>query len=392
MINVVGLGYIGLPTSLMIASSGLEVVGTDISERVVNSISETIENSLENGIKDLYEKAVSNGLTFTLNPVQADVYIISVPTPVKEENGEFCIDTGMLEDALTGVLKVCPDGSTIVVESTVGPDTFGKVVFNMIEKSGKKIGIAYAPERVIPGNLIKELSENNRVIGVDNPETGKIVGKIYSSFVTGNIDYTDIVTACMIKLAENSFRAVNIAFANELAKICKADNVDVNTVINIANKHPRVNILNPGIGVGGHCLPVDPWFLTEGHEDESATIISALRSNDSMPECFVNLINDEMKKRGISDCSKVGIYGLTYKADTDDCRNSPARNLIHMEPNFKSFDPMITRKVEENQILDFNEFTEQIDLMVILVEHSHLKMCKSDLKVDVISYKDLLRP
>lgn len=392
MVNVIGLGYIGLPTFLMLAANGVKATGTDINTNALKNIEAKIKQSKEPKFLDLYNAAFDKGFDLSPTPVPSELYIVSVPTPVKEGKDGYSIDASLVEDAVKSILEICPDNATIVIESTVAPNTIEQINSNLISKANKGIKVAHAPERVIPGKIVDELANNDRVIGADTPETCELVKKVYSSFVKGTIFTTDIKTAEIIKLAENSYRAVNIAYANELAKICRAERVDVDKVIEIANHHPRVDILSPGPGVGGHCLPVDPWFLIDGHEAYAGTIENALRTNDSMPEYLFNIIKDEIKSRGISDLSRVGIYGLSYKADVDDFRNSPAIHLVELEPLFKSFDPMAHSKVLENQILNFEEFISSIELMVVLVNHAHFEQVKSSISVPVIEYTSLFKP
>ena len=233
------------------------------------------------------------------------------------------------------------------------------------------------PERILPGNMVYELKHNSRTIGVDNTEIGERVKKIYSSFCQSEIYLTDIRTAEMTKVVENAYRDINIAFANELAKICRSDNMDVYKIIDIANMHPRVNILRPGPGVGGHCISVDPWFLVGDYPGLANIILAARKINDSMPEFVIERIYHIMKENGIRDIGRVGIYGLAYKEDVDDIRESPTLQLLecmekHLATGMKVYDPYINKQVVENQMYDFNEFLVNIDVLVIMVAHKHL--------------------
>lgn len=220
--------------------------------------------------------------------------------------------------------RVCPKGAIVVIESTVSPGTIDKYVRPVIEANGFKIGedinLVHAPERIIPGNMVYELLHNNRTIGADSREIGEKVKNVYSSFCQGEIVVTDIRTAEMTKVVENTFRAVNIAFANELAKICRHDNMDVYEIIKICNMHPRVNILQPGPGVGGHCISVDPWFLVGDYPSLAKVIDESMKTNDGMPDFVLNRIYEIMKENNITDLSRVGLYGLSYKENVDDPR------------------------------------------------------------------------
>ena len=263
MINVVGLGYIGLPTALMLASHGVEIVGTDYNEELVKTLNSGKTTFKEEGLDELFSDALKAGIKFSTEYQVTDTYIVSVPTPYDKFSKK--IDACYVISAVESVMKVCPKGATVVIESTVSPGTIDKYVRPAIESKGftigKDINLVHAPERIIPGNMVYELLHNNRTIGADDKTVGEKIKEIYSSFCQGEIEVTDIRTAEMTKVVENTFRDINIAYANELAKICRSDDMDVYEIIRIANKHPRVNILTPGPGVGGHCISVDPWFL-----------------------------------------------------------------------------------------------------------------------------------
>ena len=265
VINVIGLGYIGLPTALMLASKGLKVIGTDLDEKKVDMLQNSSLTFQEEGLAELYQKAVLNGIQFISNSVTADVYIVAVPTPFHKQNKKIVAD--YLVNAVKDIVVKCKEKSVIVIESTVSPGTIDLFVRPIIldenPRQNKRICLAHAPERIIPGSMIKELVYNNRIIGADDIETAQRIKNIYSQFCEGDIELTDIKTAEMSKVVENAYRDINIAYANELVKICREAGVDVYELIRIANKHPRVSILTPGPGVGGHCISVDPWFLVE---------------------------------------------------------------------------------------------------------------------------------
>ena len=279
-------------------------------------------------------------------------------------------------------MKVCPKGATIVIESTISPGTIDKFVRPVIEVNGfvigKDINLVHAPERIIPGNMVYELLHNNRTIGADNKEIGEKIKKIYSSFCLGEIVVTDIRTAEMTKVVENTFRAVNIAFANELAKICRHDNMDVYEIIRICNMHPRVNILQPGPGVGGHCISVDPWFLVGDYPSLAKVIDESMKTNDSMPDFVLNRIYEIMKENKMTDITRVGLYGLSYKENVDDCRESPTLQLLesqerHLATGLKVYDPFITKDIVKNQYHSLDDFLNAIDLVVIMVKHNEIK-------------------
>lgn len=392
MINVIGLGYIGLPTALMMASHGVEVVGTDYNKELVDTLNHGKTTFKEEGLDDLYHAAVKAGIKFTTEYKKTDMYIVSVPTPYDKFSKK--VDACYVVEAVKDVMKVCPKGATVVIESTVSPGTIDKFVRPVIEGNGFKIGedinLVHAPERIIPGNMVYELLHNNRTIGADNKVIGEKVKSYYASFCQGDIVVTDIRTAEMTKVVENTFRAVNIAFANELARICRHDNMDVYEIIKICNMHPRVNILQPGPGVGGHCISVDPWFLVGDYPQLAKVIDESMKTNDSQPTYVLNRIYEIMKANGIADNRKVGLYGLTYKENVDDFRESPALQMIeaqerHLARPLRSYDPFLeNHKITENQYDDFDKFLCDIDMVVILVKHDHIKQNWDKLKNKVI--------
>ena len=333
MVNVIGLGYIGLPTALMLASHGIEVIGTDHNERLVETLNAGYTTFKEDGLDDLFNNAVEFGIRFTTEYQVTDTYIISVPTPYDKFSKK--VDACYVAAAVKDVLKVAPKGTVIVIESTVSPGTLDKFVRPAMEEAGKVIGadvhLVHAPERIIPGNMVYELIHNNRTIGADDKAIGEKIKSLYASFCQGEIVVTDIRTAEMTKVVENTYRAVNIAFANELAKICRHDNMDVYEIIRICNMHPRVNILQPGPGVGGHCISVDPWFLVGDYPSLAKVIDESMRTNDAMPAFVLHRVYDIMREQGMKDLGRVGLYGLTYKENVDDMRESPTLQLLESQ-------------------------------------------------------------
>ena len=389
MINVIGLGYIGLPTALILAANGHEVVGTDIKEDTVKLLNEKKLTFKEDGLDNLFNRAVSDGIKFSNEYQSADVYIISVPTPY--DKGSKKVDMTYVVSAFKNVLEVCPDNSTIVIESTIAPGSINRYIRPLMKECHKKVNIAHAPERIIPGSMVYELEHNSRTIGVDDIETGELLKSIYGSFCKGDIILTDIRSAEMSKVVENTFRDINIAFANELAKICRADNMDVYEIIRIANKHPRVNILNPGPGVGGHCISVDPWFLVGDYPGLANIILAARKINDSMPEFVLERIYNIMKENNITDASRVGLYGITYKENVDDVRESPTLQLLecmkkHLAMPLMCYDPFVIDKIVENQVFDLSTFLESNDMVVILTGHQeiidHQELLKDKIVLD----------
>ncbi len=391
MINVIGLGYIGLPTALMMASHGVEVVGTDYNEKLVSTLNAGITTFKENGLEELFNDALKGGIKFTTEYQVTDTYIVSVPTPYDRFSKK--VDPCYVIAAIKDVMKVCPKGATVVVESTVSPGTIDKYVRPEIEASGFKIGddinLVHAPERIIPGNMVYELLHNNRTIGADDKAIGEKVKKLYASFCQGEIVVTDIRTAEMTKVVENTFRAVNIAFANELAKICHHDGMDVYEIIKICNMHPRVNILQPGPGVGGHCISVDPWFLVGDYPSLAKVIDESMKTNDAMPAFVLHRIYDIMKEKGMKNLSRVGLYGLTYKENVDDMRESPTLQLLesqekHLGSPLKVYDPFITEDKVENQYHNLDKFLNDVDIVVIMVGHDEIKKNFDKLKGKIV--------
>jgi UDP-N-acetyl-D-mannosaminuronic acid dehydrogenase len=391
MINVIGLGYIGLPTALMMASHGVEVIGTDYNRELVDTLNAGKTTFKEDGLDELFNAAVKAGIKFTTEYQKTDMYIVSVPTPYDKFSKK--VDPCYVIAAVKEVMKVCPKGATVVIESTISPGTIDKFVRPVISEAGFEIGkdlnLVHAPERIIPGNMVYELLHNNRTIGADNREIGEKVKEYYASFCQGDIVVTDIRTAEMTKVVENTFRAVNIAFANELARICRHDNMDVYEIIRICNMHPRVNILQPGPGVGGHCISVDPWFLVGDYPSLTKVINESMQTNDSQPAYVLNRIHEIMQEKGMKDTRKVGLYGLTYKENVDDCRESPTLQLLeaqarHLAEPLKVYDPFIQKNIVENQYHDLDKFLDDVDLVVIMVKHDEIKQNQEKLKGKIV--------
>lgn len=377
MINVIGLGYIGLPTALMLSTHGVDVTGTDYNKELVATLNAGKMTFKEDGIDELFQDALKTGIKFTTEYQVTDIYIISVPTPYDKFSKK--VDAVYVIAAVKDVLKVAPKDAIMIIESTVSPGTIEKSIRPILEGEQRSdLKLVHAPERIIPGNMVYELLHNNRTIGVDDKTVGKKVRELYSSFCQGEIVVTDIKTAEMTKVVENTFRAVNIAFANELAKICRHDNMDVYEIIKICNMHPRVNILHPGPGVGGHCISVDPWFLVGDYPSLAKVIDESMRTNDAMPEFVLHRIYNIMKEKGMRDLTRVGLYGLTYKENVDDMRESPTLQLLesqekHLGEPLKVYDPYVIDDVISHQYHSLDSFLKDIDFVVIMVSHDEIK-------------------
>ena len=385
MINVIGLGYIGLPTALMLASHGQAVVGTDCNQEIIDRLNHGETTFRENGLTDLYHAARENGILFSTEYQKTEVYIVSVPTPYDDVTKQ--VDPTYVVSAVNQVLKVASKGVILIIESTVSPGTIDRYVRPLIPQNGfsaEDIHLVHAPERILPGNMLFELEHNSRTIGADDPEIGEYVRKIYASFCKGTIVLTDITTAEMTKVIENTYRAVNIAFANELMKLCRHEGMDINEIIRICNMHPRVNILSPGPGVGGHCIPIDPWFLVGDFGDQMPLVSTALKINDEMPEYVFTRICEVMRENKITDFSKVGLYGLTYKENVDDVRQSPTLQLLAGHPeSFAVYDPMVQKAIVQNQMFRFEDFCSACELIVVMVGHDEIK-CNDSWQADKI--------
>lgn len=368
------MGYIGLPTATMFSCSGHKVIGVDVNEKVVNNINKGKIIIEEPNLEEIVEDVVKKGnLIASISPKESDVFIISVPTPIKDDKTS---DMSYVISATKSIVKYLKEGNIVVLESTSPVGTTEEVVKPIIEESGLKVGrdimLGYCPERVIPGKIIYELKNNDRVIGGIDKKSAEEIRKIYKTIVDGNIYLTDCKTAELCKLMENTYRDVNIALSNELLLICDKLNINVWEVIEYSNKHPRVNLHTPGPGVGGHCLAVDPWFIIEKEPELSNIIKSSRLLNDSMPEYVYNKIDKILQK---DKSKKITILGITYKANTDDMRESPIIKLIDKllknNYNVKVFDPYIKDfQINCQSIL---EACKDSDLLILGVNHDYFK-------------------
>ncbi|AMG64130.1 MULTISPECIES: nucleotide sugar dehydrogenase [Staphylococcus] len=379
-LTVVGLGYIGLPTSIMFAKHDVDVLGVDINDKTIDSLQKGKVNIEEPGLQEVFEEVLEKGtLKVSTKPAEADAFIISVPTPNNDDEYESC-DISIVLNAVNSVLPYLKKGDTIIVESTIAPRTMDDHVKPLIEDKGFTVGediyLVHCPERVLPGKILEELIYNNRIIGGVTPNCVEAGKRVYSTFVKGELIETNARTAEMSKLMENTYRDLNIALANEITKISNHLDINVLDVIEMANKHPRVNIHSPGPGVGGHCLAVDPYFIIAKDPEHSPLIQTGRKVNRSMPHYVV-----EHVKRILSGINhaKIAVFGLTYKGDVDDIRESPALDIYHLlqEENFEvtAYDPHVELDFVER---DINKAIEDASLVLILSDHSEFKELSDD--------------
>jgi len=351
-ISVIGLGYIGLPTAALLASNGYKVVGTDVNCHTVETINQGKIHIAEPYLDAFVRSAVSNGmLKVFLKPQEGDIYIICVPTPFHESPGVPKPNIDYVINAAKSISKYIKPNDLVILESTSPVGTTEKIQSVFIKEGIdiNKVHIAYCPERVLPGKIMAELVENDRIVGGLTAEATKEVSNFYRTFVRGEVLETSAKIAEMCKLTENSFRDVNIAFANELSLLCAKDGIDVWELIQLANRHPRVNILQPGAGVGGHCIAVDPWFIVSRDEKNSKLIKAAREVNNFKTQWVIEQIKtavaDRNAKTGVKH--KIICFGLAFKPDIDDLRESPALEIaeslfdqgyevVAVEPNIES--------------------------------------------------------
>jgi len=383
-ISVIGLGYIGLPTAALLASSGYKVNGMDVNNDVVSIINEGKIHIVEPDLDKYVKSAVSSNMLQAFIEVQpADIYIICVPTPFNDTSEIPSPNIDYVKDAALNISVHVKKGDIIILESTSPVGTT-----EMIETTLKEIGIdtneifiAYCPERVLPGKIMKELVENARVIGGLNDKSTEAVSDFYKSFVKGEILMTKAGTAEMCKLTENSFRDVNIAFANELSILCHNNGVNVWDLIDLANHHPRVNILQPGTGVGGHCIAVDPWFIVSQDPLNSRLIKTARVVNDHKPEWVVEQIKEEAEKRNTKN---IACLGLAFKPDIDDLRESPAisvvDSLLKQGYEIKCVEPNIDDH-KEYDLVSLDEAIKGCDVIALLVKHKEFNSIESRTKI-----------
>lgn len=372
-IVVMGTGYVGLPLAIMLARVGYRVIGVDIEENVVKAINEGVLNLAEEDIRRIFkEPAVRKNLHAQKTPCEADVFIISVPTPLDER--KRIADLSQVIGAVESILPHLRPGNLVIIESTVPMLTCRNIIAPLLEKTGLKLGkdvfLCHCPERILPGEVFEEIVHNDRVIGGLDGEAAEMTREIYASFVKGNLYLTDDVTAELVKLMENTSRDVGIALANEFAAVADGLGVDIVQAIELANKHPRVNILKPGIGAGGHCIPVDPWFIKEIDPVNSRLIHTARLINDEVPHKLAARIRHVLKD--IKN-PRIVALGITYKPDTYDTRNSPALKIIELlkDDGYRvtAYDPLVA----DYQYSSIEEVARGADCLVVLVEHRLIK-------------------
>lgn len=394
-----GLGYIGLPTAIIAAKHGIQIHGVDINPKVVEKTNQGILHIIEPGMEELLQEVIASGKFYAATtPVECDAYFMVVPTPFK---GDHQPDVSYVESATRAVLPLLKDGDLYVIESTspVGTtEMMSNLIFTERPELKGKIYIAYCPERVLPGNVIYELVHNDRVIGGINAESTEKAIEFYSQFVTGTLHRTNCKTAEMCKLTENSSRDVQIAFANELSLICDKAGINVWELINLANKHPRVNILWPGCGVGGHCIAVDPYFITSEFPMEARMIGTARQVNNYKAFWCAEKVQNEMLKFELNNNRKpsVALMGLAFKPDIDDLRESPAKHIVAkvmqscnnadimvVEPNIKTHNVY--------KLADYQEAFNKADIVVYLVAHSPFKLLPQDSNKIILDFCGVMK-
>lgn len=383
---MIGLGYIGLPTAVVAANAGNSVLGIDVSDQVIKGLKSQQVHIEEPGLEDEFKEAVSGGrLTFASRVENADIHVIAVPTPF---NSEKKPDLSYLESAALAVADSLRKGDLVIIESTIPVGTT-RAIHNLIASARKDlekrdIRIAHCPERVLPGHMLREIRQNHRVIGGISAECADMARNFYETFVTGECRVSNVETAELCKLAENAYRDVNIAFANELSQISDDFEVSVWELRKLANLHPRVNILSPGPGVGGHCIAVDPWFIVDASPAHSNLIRTAREVNDSKPQWVVDKIIGAARAQQVTE---IVCLGLTYKADTDDVRESPALSICgalasHGEYRVICVDPHVRdlpASLSQNRSVEFFSDlprTTDSSLVIFLVGHSQFRAAR----------------
>lgn len=384
-IVVVGTGYVGLPAALMLAKAGHDVIGVDINENIVKAINDGVMHIKEERLQALMDDPqVKQNLRAQSTPAEGDVFIIAVPTPLDER--KKIADLGYVEQAVRDLVPVLQAGNLVIVESTIPPLTCRERITPLIEAGtgltvGEDIFLAHCPERILPGDIFYEIVHNDRIIGGLNQKTQDMAAEVYSSFVQGELFKTDDVTAELVKLVENTYRDVNIALANEISSVAETLGIDSVEAIELANKHPRVNVLNPGIGVGGHCIPIDPWFIKEVDPANSRLIFTSRLINDGMPQRIANKMRKAVRA---VDKPQIVALGAAYKPNTEDTRESPANKIVELlrEDGYdiRHYDPL----VDDMQYESLAAAAAAADLLAILVPHSvileELERCRGDIE------------
>lgn len=376
-ISVIGLGYIGLPTAAIFADAGYDVLGIDVSENVVAMINQGEVHIEEVGLPEVVAKVVAAGkLKASTKPTYADAFIIAVPTPVHEDHSA---NVDYVVSATKSVIPFLQKGNVVIVESTIPPRTIDDIVAPLIQEAGfdlnNDIYLAHCPERVLPGRILIELIENTRIVGGYTEQAAVEAARVYRAVVTGDILQTTALTAEMSKLMENTYRDVNIALANELVKISDHLGINAHDVIALANRHPRVNLHQPGPGVGGHCLAVDPYFIIEKAYAQSPLIQTARKINNSMPEFVIHQVE---KLTAELSRPRVAVFGLTYKGNIDDVRESPALDiakelLANERYDVTIHDPHVRDEQVNFPLASFEDSVKDANLVVVLTDHNEFK-------------------
>lgn len=380
-LTTMGLGYIGLPTSIVFAKYGVEVVGVDVKKEAVDLLNGGKIHIEEPGLQEALEEVLATGkFRASLTPEKADVFIIAVPTPNKNDDYRSC-DISFVMSALESIIPYLEKGNVVIVESTIAPRTMDDFVKPRLEQEGYTIGediyLVHCPERVLPGQIMHEMVYNNRIVGGITEACTEKGAEVYATFVKGEIIKTEAKTAEMAKLMENTYRDVNIALANELAKVANELEINALDVIEMANKHPRVNLHTPGPGVGGHCLAVDPYFIISKAPEQSKLISLARDINNSMPEYVVDTTEKLLAK---NNGKKITIFGLTYKGNVDDIRESPAMDIYEIlktkeQYEVVAYDPHVLLDFVEK---DIEKAVTGSDLILVLADHDEFKQLTSD--------------
>jgi UDP-N-acetyl-D-mannosaminuronic acid dehydrogenase len=383
-ICVMGLGYIGLPTASTFATHGVHVVGVDVNPQVISTLRNGGLHIHEPGLRTLVQAALGSGnLTVSEKPELADAFIIAVPTPFYDDRRA---DLRAVTSATEAIVPYLRKGNLVLLESTSPPRTTVDLLKPILERSGLRAGedfyLAYSPERVLPGQILRELIENARVVGGVNPASADAARDLYAVFVKGEIIPTDATTGEMVKLMENTCRDVNIALANEFSRLAERFGVNVWEAIALANRHPRINILRPGPGVGGHCISVDPWFLVEAAPDLTPLILTSRKVNDSQPHYVLRLVQRALgageAEKSLTGC-RVACLGLAYKPDVDDLRESPAIEVVHLltgaGAEVKAYEPFRKDAQIEgiNSVPSLEEAVQEADAVLLLVAHQVFK-------------------
>ncbi len=390
---VIGLGYIGLPTAAVMAQNGVSVIGVDVMDHVIEAVNQGKTHIVEPGLEASVGDAVARGALVAQKEMpEADAYLIAVPTPVNKDRSA---DISYVEGAIRSLAPALQKGAVVVLESTspVGTtekmrDLLGTLRPDLkmpTDDQAGDVAIAYCPERVLPGNALEELVKNDRSVGGISQDCSKKARAVYETFVKGELLVTNARTAEMSKLTENAYRDVCIAFANELSLVCDASSIDVWELIKLANHHPRVNILQPGPGVGGHCIAVDPWFIIDAHKDITPLMYAARTINDNKPDYVIARVREAVEGLGLDRKPVIGCLGLAFKPDIDDLRTSPALEIVKKlqadgRASILAVEPHVNeapKGLDGVELVDLDECLKRADIVVALVAHSSFKSEKS---------------